>query len=79
MTFVEILSGNEQQDEYIKIDPNTDVTWENLGDILCEHIAAMNVKRAAELRQKPNNSGIEEQRAPLHCGVLCNYAFFRKL
>ncbi len=38
MTFVETLSGNKQQDEYIKIDPNTDVTWENLGDILCEYI-----------------------------------------
>lgn len=45
MTFVETLSGNEQKDEYIKIDPNTDVTWENLGDILCEHTAAMIVNR----------------------------------
>lgn len=45
MTFVEILSGNEQQDEYIKIDPNTDVTWENLGDILCEYTATMIANR----------------------------------
>ena len=47
MTFVETLSGNEQQYEYIKIDPNTDVTWENLGDILCEYTAAMIANRKA--------------------------------
>ena len=47
MTFVETLSGNEQQDEYIKIDPNTDVTWENLGDILCEYTTEMIANRKA--------------------------------
>lgn len=45
MTFVETLSGNKHQDEYIKIDHNTDVTWENLGDILCEHTAEMIANR----------------------------------
>lgn len=53
MTFVETLSGNKQQDEYIKIDPNTDVTWEKLGDILCEHTAAMIANR------KERNSAIK--------------------
>ena len=39
--------------EYIKIDPNTDVTWENLGDILCEHTVAMIANRKSkELRNK---------------------------
>ena len=51
-------------DEYIKIDSNIDVTWENLGDILCEHIAKANIKRAAELRQKAHDSCIEEQGTP---------------
>lgn len=64
MTFVETLSGNEQQDEYIKIDPNTDVTWENLCDILCAHTAKANIKRAAELRQKAHDGCIEEQGTP---------------
>ena len=52
MTFVEILSGNEQQDEYIKIDPNMGISWENIGDILCEHIAKANIKRAAEFTKR---------------------------
>ena len=66
VTGVDDSNGNHAWNQ-VKINGdwyNTDVTWENLGDILCEHIAAMNVKRAAELRQKPNNSGIEEQRTP---------------
>ena len=47
-------------DEYIKIDPNTDVTWENLGEILCEHIAQMNVKRAAINKEPRNKAGFLE-------------------
>lgn len=57
-------SNNASCDKYIKIDPNTDVTWENLDDILCEHIAKANIKRAAELRQKAHNGCIEEQGTP---------------
>ena len=64
MTFVETLRCNEQQDEYIKIDPNTDVTWENLGDIICEHTAAMTIKRAKEFTQKTHDGCIEEQGTP---------------
>lgn len=50
--------------EYIKIDPNTDVTWENLGDILCEHIVKANIKRASEFTQKAHDSCTEEQGTP---------------
>lgn len=57
-------SNNASCDKYIKIDPNTDVTWENLGDILCEHIAKANIKRVAELRQKAHDGCIEEQGTP---------------
>ena len=57
-------SNNDSCDEYIKIDPNTDVTWENLDDILCEHIAKANIKRVAELRQKTDESCIEKQGTP---------------
>lgn len=41
-------------DEYIKIDSNMDVTWEAIGDILCEHIALMNAKRAV-INKEPRN------------------------
>ena len=51
-------------DEYIKIDSNMDVTWEAIGEILCEHIAKANIKRAAEFRQKAYDSCIEEQETP---------------
>ena len=57
-------SNNTSCDKYIKIDPNTDVTWENLCDILCEHIAKANIKRVAELRQKAHDGCIEEQGTP---------------
>lgn len=30
--------NNDSCDKHINIDPSTDVTLENLGDILCEHI-----------------------------------------
>lgn len=45
-TYVPEPEFEEQvNNEYIKIDPNTDVTWENLGDILCEHTTAMIINR----------------------------------
>lgn len=47
--------------EYINIEPNIDVTWENLGDILCEHTAAMTIKRAKEFTQKTHDGCIEKQ------------------
>lgn len=50
--------------EYIKIDPNMGISWENIGDILCEHIAKANIKRAAEFTQKAYDGCIEEQGTP---------------
>lgn len=41
-----------------------DVTWEAIGDILCEHVAKANIKRAAEFRQKEHDSCIEGQGTP---------------
>lgn len=46
--------------EYIKIDPNTDVTWEAIGDILCEHIALINAKRATINKEPRNEAGFLE-------------------
>lgn len=50
--------------EYINIEPNIDITWENLGDILCEHTAAITIKRAKEFTQKTHDGCIEEQGTP---------------
>lgn len=57
-------SNNDSCDEYIKIDPNMDITWGNVGKLVCENSTIVMAKRVAELRQKAHDGCIEEQGTP---------------